>query len=162
MWSGETKEDETRKRKPIQGCMRELVTTVGKWNQSSRERFWGTVWKGREEFYPSASISTGQSFFWGVLTPLHLQFCACVCEHGWAGSHRQWKERSPGLKASIAEKSGCQDTAGHKCCHSNSWSSKVAWVHMRKGSKAVWHKGNVIRARISHYSIRLMPIAEYI
>lgn len=94
MWSGETKEDETRKGKPIQGCSRELVTTVGKWNQSPRGRFRGTMRKGREEFYPLASISTGQSFFWGVLTPLHVQFCACVHENGWAGSpgEKPWAE----------------------------------------------------------------------
>lgn len=38
-WSGETRENETRKGKPIQGCLRELVSTVGKWNQSPGVQF---------------------------------------------------------------------------------------------------------------------------
>lgn len=66
--SGETRANETRKGKPIQGCLWELVATVGKWNPSPGGR--GVVSEepcdreGQGELYPSALISTGQSLLW--------------------------------------------------------------------------------------------------
>lgn len=127
-WSGETRENEMRKEKPIQGCLRELVSTVGKWNQSPG----GAVSEescdreGQGELCQLALISIDQSLLWECWLPRSCRLvpsCVSTAEVAATGSARTEALCKKLWEGSTAKESA---TPGHEYCHSNSWSSEVA------------------------------------